>query len=196
MLSKPVLKSHWSIRNTGSCYLLLSEDDRYLLQDAIYDHLMPLLDGRNTVADMVHRLKGRVSAAAIRSALDSMARQGFLTESPARQWTPADAFWELAGSAASDVHCRVPTASAAVMASDTNVGESIGRALSLLDILVTSDARFASWRSRRSWSAGRPRTTPQSIHFDVTVARGTSSRRYVLARTAAPASGCDRRAWP
>ena len=142
MLSTPVFKSHWVARDTGSGHLLFSEDDRYLLQGRIYDQLIPLLNGRNRVADIVKRLKGKVPAAEIWSALRFLESEGFLTESEGRRWTSVDAFWELAGSSPSDIQARLSMASVTVMASDTGVGESICRALSSLRIQVASGAPF------------------------------------------------------
>lgn len=80
MLDKPKFKSYFHIEILDSGVFLLSENDYFVLSGYLYQLLVPLIDGNNTVDDIIERLQGKASAAEIYYALMLMEQKGYIVE--------------------------------------------------------------------------------------------------------------------
>ncbi|HMS05292.1 MAG TPA: hypothetical protein PKD73_05795, partial [Burkholderiaceae bacterium] len=91
----PVIKpSYQVVPVSGEGVLLISEREVRVLNGAIYEALIPLLDGR-TGEEIVDALAGKVDAAKVYYALMTLERSGYTTERSNEHDKPEAAFWHL-----------------------------------------------------------------------------------------------------
>ncbi len=78
----------------GEGVFLLSELGHFLLRGTTYTRLVPLLDGRSTVDELISELRGTVSAAEVVYALELLTARGYVVSSPPTEASPAEtAYW-------------------------------------------------------------------------------------------------------
>ena len=98
MLNRPAFRSHLHIEALQPATLfMISEDKHWVVQGRIYVQLAELIDGRNTVADLMTKLSGQVSPPDLFVALGRLEGRGYIVE--ADEVTPPDqaAFWHALG---------------------------------------------------------------------------------------------------
>ncbi|MFT3764352.1 MAG: TOMM precursor leader peptide-binding protein [Minicystis sp.] len=76
---------------------LLSETGHVGLRGAAYEQLVPLLDGRRGVEEIVAALEGTVPAAEVFYALERLRKKGYLVDASVPLAPEQAAFWELCG---------------------------------------------------------------------------------------------------
>lgn len=80
MIDRPILKSSFNWKIVGAeDVLIISERDSILLNGRLYQRLIPLLDGKNTVDEIIDRLP-KISTSEIYYALMLMERRGYIVE--------------------------------------------------------------------------------------------------------------------
>ncbi|MFV3127223.1 TOMM precursor leader peptide-binding protein [Niveispirillum sp. KHB5.9] len=104
MLSIPALKAHLrAVVIPGEGVMLLTDDGGKVLHGAVYEKLVPLIDGRRTADEIVDALAGQVEVARVYFALGRMEALGHLAP-PAPDVPPAIAgFWHAVGADAGAV---------------------------------------------------------------------------------------------
>jgi len=99
MYDKPQIKPHFNphIIEEDKAVFLISEQSHYVLQGELYFQLVPLLNGKYTVDQIIDILEGQASIAEIYYALTLMENKGYITE--ANTDLPHDqlAFWSSLG---------------------------------------------------------------------------------------------------
>lgn len=86
----PHLTVHKAADNS---FFLLSETQTYHLQDAAYAMILPLLDGRFRMRDIVAQLAGRMTEQEVTSALSTMMSKGYVVKVDPWADTARSAFW-------------------------------------------------------------------------------------------------------
>jgi ribosomal protein S12 methylthiotransferase accessory factor len=107
MLNRPAFRADLHVEPLEpSTLFLLSEDRHWVVQGRVYVQLAPLIDGRNTVSDLVTRLAGQVNPPELFVALGRLEGRGYLVE--ADDAVPAEqaAFWQALGFAPAVVQAR------------------------------------------------------------------------------------------
>jgi ribosomal protein S12 methylthiotransferase accessory factor len=96
MSSRPQLKRHFRCETVSSEeVLLLSERERFLLRGAAYPHVVPLLDGRHSVDEIIHQLRGLISPAEVVYAVGLLRRSGYIGDAISSIPSAQAALWEL-----------------------------------------------------------------------------------------------------
>src|SRR5262245_32083002 len=81
MRRRPRLKSHlWVEVIDPSRALILSDIEHWTFGGPVFPHLLPLLDGTRTRADLVDQLEHHANAAEVLAALLILERSGHLTD--------------------------------------------------------------------------------------------------------------------
>ncbi|HEX3760038.1 MAG TPA: TOMM precursor leader peptide-binding protein [Kofleriaceae bacterium] len=76
---------------------LLAEHDVVRLSGALYRVVVPLIDGRRTVDELVERARGRASAAEVHYAIERLAAGHYLVEADGEEPDAAAALWQTLG---------------------------------------------------------------------------------------------------
>lgn len=76
---------------------LLAERDVVRLSGALYRTVVPLIDGRRTVDELVELARGRATAAEVHYAIERLGAAGFLVEADGEGPDDAAAFWDALG---------------------------------------------------------------------------------------------------
>ncbi len=98
MIKKPVFKAHLHVEVVpGEGVLILSEDAAKTLQGGAYEKIVPLIDGRRSMDEIVDALAGQVDAARVYYVLNSMEAKGYLAEATPDVPASVAAFWHGAG---------------------------------------------------------------------------------------------------
>mgnify|MGYP006280230677 CR=1 FL=1 len=93
MIKRPIFKAHYQItRIPGEGVLLLSENDTRALYGAIYEAIVPLLDGRDADA-VVDALATHINPAKVYYALLLLEKKGYITEYSQDIAPATTAFW-------------------------------------------------------------------------------------------------------
>ncbi|MCC6590893.1 MAG: TOMM precursor leader peptide-binding protein [Bryobacterales bacterium] len=91
---RPKFKDHYHIEHVpGEGYFLLSEAHTFVLEGEHLPHVVPLLDGRRTVDEIVQAASPFVATHDTIQVLDMLLRSGHLTESDPATPTALAAFW-------------------------------------------------------------------------------------------------------
>lgn len=109
---------------------ITADHEQHLLKGALYTHIVPLIDGRRTVAQLQDALSGAVTAAEVSFVVQALSRRGLVVE--AAESSPQRAMWHELGTSPDDAHARIKAASVAVCGMGTGV-----------DPVVFSDALLA-----------------------------------------------------
>ncbi len=96
MLVKPKFKAHFHVEvSQPKTVFLLSENGHFVLNGRLYALLAPLLDGRQSVDEIVEQLQGQASATEVDYALMLLERKGYITEADDALPFEEVAFWNL-----------------------------------------------------------------------------------------------------
>jgi oxazoline/thiazoline synthase len=122
---------------------LLSERESYLLPGAVYQELIPLLDGGDSVSGIADLLASGRNPVEIYSALDSLRRKGYIEEQNDRLPIAQAAFWQATGTASASAAALLRENPVRIMA----VGGLDAGPLRelLLDSSVRVDAEAKRW---------------------------------------------------
>lgn len=144
MFKKPCFKPHFHIEvvEPHTVYLL-SEEGNAALSGSLYVLLAPLLDGRNTVEDIVAKLKGKISLLAIYNGLTRLQHKGYLMEGEENLPQEVAAFWSLQGINSGEVVAKLQTTTVAVTALGKVDSEPFNHCLASLDIQVGAQEKAA-----------------------------------------------------
>lgn len=95
---RPRLKERYHVeRVTGDGVFLLSERDSHVLEGRPLEHVVPLLDGRHTVDDIVRACSAFMPPQTVHEALNLLHRAGHLAESDMPLQQPYEAYWSELG---------------------------------------------------------------------------------------------------
>lgn len=122
----------------------MSEKGNAALSGSLYVLLAPLLDGRNTVEDIVAKLKGTISLLAIYNGLTRLQHKGYLTEGEENLPQEVAAFWSLQGVDSGEVVAKLQTTTVAVTALGKVDSEPFNHCLASLDIQVEAGKKLHS----------------------------------------------------
>src|SRR5262249_44570830 len=81
-MERPQFKAHFqTVTVEGEGLFVLSErEPAVLLRGRLYERLAPLLDGQRSVAELIARLRGQLSAAEVYYTLGQLEHKGYLVE--------------------------------------------------------------------------------------------------------------------
>ena len=103
-IATPSFKSHWQVHVIpGEGVVFLAERNAKALRGMAYEHIVPLIDGRRNVDDIVEALAGRVDPVTVLHALARLEVGGYLTESAPDIPVSTRAFWHGLGIEPMDV---------------------------------------------------------------------------------------------
>lgn len=95
---RPRLKERYHVeRVSGDGVFLLSERDTHVLEGGALEQLVPLLDGRRTVDDIVRACSAFLPAHTVHEALNLLHRAGHLADSDPALQLPFEAYWSELG---------------------------------------------------------------------------------------------------
>jgi oxazoline/thiazoline synthase len=139
-MKSPTFRASFVLERTGTAFIARSEDETRFLTGEVFRELIPVIDGKRRMEEIVDLLTGKFDSQRIRETLRALENAGIIADRVAGEPTEI-AFWELAGADASKVMQRLPNASADVLDME---GESDGvrEALSALRISVDHAAPF------------------------------------------------------
>jgi oxazoline/thiazoline synthase len=127
--------------DTGT-FLARSESGLRVLSGAVMAALLPRIDGRRTVAQLVREARPKIRDK-VRATLDLLEEQGLITRTRADSaLRPESAYWRLTGADESAVIQRRGQASCRIIAAGGESPAPIEEALSSLGVPVTGDAAF------------------------------------------------------
>jgi ribosomal protein S12 methylthiotransferase accessory factor len=139
-MKQPAVKPFWVIQSAGvDQFVATSEEDTRILTGAVLGPLIPLLDGSRDIDCIVSELIGEVCEANIRSTLEMLDREGFLTDGPVANPT-VSAWWDFCGVDAGHLNEKQQSAAVDVVSADGRGIKGVTEALQVLGIRVTTDA--------------------------------------------------------
>jgi oxazoline/thiazoline synthase len=95
MLQRPAFKSRFRVEKVGSDKIfLIAEEEAFLLENQLYQLVVPLIDGQNSSDDIAIALRGRISAAEAYYTLLHLEQKGYITEANENLCSSSAAFWE------------------------------------------------------------------------------------------------------
>ncbi|NJP19306.1 MAG: TOMM precursor leader peptide-binding protein [Hydrococcus sp. CRU_1_1] len=140
MLKQPKFKSCFHVEIVESVgVFLLSESEYFTLTGRLYELLAPLIDGRNSVDDIVNLLEEQAAAAEIYYALMLMEQKGYLVESQDRLPSDLVAFWELLNGDFTQIRDRWQTTKVSVTTLSDLPAQSFISTLAAMDIQVDKE---------------------------------------------------------
>jgi oxazoline/thiazoline synthase len=140
MLKQPKFKSCFHVEIVESVgVFLLSESEYFTLTGRLYELLAPLIDGRNSVDDIVNLLEEQAAAAEIYYALMLMEQKGYLVESQDRLPSDLVAFWELLNGDFTQIRDRWQTTKVSVTTLSDLPAQSFISTLAAVDIQVDKE---------------------------------------------------------
>jgi len=147
MLNQPKLKScfhFFQFKTVGSEEtFLLSERNSVLLSSRLEHLLIPLLDGKHTVDEIVYQLKDKVSAAEVYYALMLMEQKGYIAESDELLPSNLVIFCEHLNINPQEAHRRLQSTRVAVKSFGSNLPTSeFKRTLESLHIQVSEEGEI------------------------------------------------------
>ncbi|MGL4376640.1 MAG: TOMM precursor leader peptide-binding protein, partial [Microcoleaceae cyanobacterium] len=97
-ITRPQIKPHFHVEviEPKQVYLL-GEQDNHALTGQLYCQILPLLNGENTLEQIVEKLEGEVPAEYIDYVLNRLAEKGYLTEAAPELSPEVAAFWSQVG---------------------------------------------------------------------------------------------------
>jgi bacteriocin biosynthesis cyclodehydratase domain-containing protein len=138
IMERPAVKTFWEIRRAPSGpFVLVSERGRRFLSGKALEAVVPLLDGRRSVTEIIGQLAGSVPEDAVRAALGEMEGDGLLRDGPAGPRASA-AFWELLGADPA----RLARAEAEVISIGDEGLDAVCEALAVLGVGIRRGAPF------------------------------------------------------
>ena len=143
----PVLAPHLEFRPIDDNQtLLVSESFNTLLRGEIHRDLLPLLDGRRTLGDIVGDLEQAYSAVDIRRALAALASRGYIVSGEHAMDPGRAAYWSSLGASPRWAEERLAASSVAVAGDDgrlvqplSALGAGIGTDRPTLSVIVCTD---------------------------------------------------------
>lgn len=126
LIQKPVLAPHFTFQPIDDKQtFLVSENFNTLLHGGIHSNLLPLLDGRHSVQDIVCALEDAYSESDIRSALSSLASRGYVVSGEYSMDRGRAAFWSSLGVSPRWAEERLSAAGVAVSGDDGRLVERL-----------------------------------------------------------------------
>ncbi|MBF2022466.1 MAG: TOMM precursor leader peptide-binding protein [Hydrococcus sp. C42_A2020_068] len=140
MLNQPKFKSCFHVETVESVgVFLLSESEYFTLTGRLYELLAPLINGRNSIDDIVNLLREQAPAAEIYYALMLMEQKGYLVEGNEPLSLDIVAFWELLNCDSPKTANRWQTTKVSVTSFSTLPAQSLICALTAMDIQVEKE---------------------------------------------------------
>jgi oxazoline/thiazoline synthase len=119
---------------------LIGERDRVLLQGRIHALVVPLVDGKRTLGELIGLLEGRATAPEIYYVLTRLQERGYLAEAAAPMEPEAAGFWESLGLDAAQVAQRFAATPVRVRAAGSEDVRPLVEALEAVSITVQQQA--------------------------------------------------------
>ncbi len=143
MIRKPKFKNHFHVQIVGpDLVLLLLENDCVALQGRLYALLAPLLDGRNTVENIVDQLEGRATVVDVRYGLSLLERGAYIVEGDETETPGMAAFRDSLNVDPKLFRSRLEETSVSVTSLGTIPVEPFVSILKSLHIRVAEDGQF------------------------------------------------------
>lgn len=143
MSFRPQLKRYFRYEVVPSeGVLLFSERELFLLRGAIYPHLMPLLDGRSTVDEIVTHLKGVITPVEVFYALGILQRNGYVADANFSLSPEQAAFWKLMDVEPHDAVVRMQEVPVSIMSYGRVDPAPVRSLFSSAGVQVSDDGRF------------------------------------------------------
>jgi ribosomal protein S12 methylthiotransferase accessory factor len=148
--------------------LLLSEHETQLLRGRLYRAVVPRLDGRHTIPELIAQLQGQVSPPEVYYAVMRLAEQGYVVEAGVGVPVAWAAYWHVQHVDAHEATRRLRTSPVRVTACGAVAPEPLQAALTALtiplsasgafEVVVTEDYLHADLEvvNRRALTASRP----------------------------------------
>jgi oxazoline/thiazoline synthase len=148
MFNKPKLKSyfHLEVLKTESLpaiTFLLSEAKNYILKGYIYECLTPLLNGNNTVDEIINILQRQLEPAKIYYGLNLLKKKGYIVEGENYLPTQNVAFWQMIGVDATTAIKRLNESKVSVTSLGAVPTQQFTSILESLDIQISEDGDFS-----------------------------------------------------
>src|SRR4051812_10702040 len=138
---------------------LLAERDVVRLSGALYRTVVPLIDGRRTVDELVELARGRAAAAEVHYAIERLGAAGFLVEADGDGPDPAAAFWEALGVEPRRARAALAQARVRLLAAGDAPVEAVAGALAAAGLAVVE---------RSETGGGAPAGGPAALTIAVT----------------------------
>ena len=146
MLIKPKFKEHFHVEVAPPEHVfLLSEKGHFTLNGRLYALLVPFLDGRHSVDEIVEQLQGQASATEVNYALTLLERKGYITEADDALSPEATAFWNLLDIDTRIAVSRLQEAKVFVTAFGSVPTEPFVSTLKSLNVQVSDKGDFANF---------------------------------------------------
>ena len=135
-IKKPALAPHFTFQPVDDKQVfLVSENFNTLLRGGIHSNLLPLLDGRHSVQDIVCALKDTHSEPDVKSALSSLTAKGYVVSGEYSMDHGRAAFWSSLGASPRWVEERLATTSVTV----SGDGGRLAKRLKMMGAAVNED---------------------------------------------------------
>ena len=165
-IRKPSLTPHFEFRLIGGeKILLISETFNTMLHGAVYENLLPLLDGCRSSKQIFKALKAIHPESEVRAALEFLATRGYIVSGNHEMERSKAAFWSALGASPSWVEKQLREATVTVDGDDgrlakhfDSMGIAVGDDQPSLSVFVCTDyldERYAAI-SRHHIASGRP----------------------------------------
>jgi bacteriocin biosynthesis cyclodehydratase domain-containing protein len=144
MIPRPQFKPwiSWEIV-PGEGVLLLSEQGHFLLRGGVYTRLAPLLNGRNTVDEIILCLQGQFSAVEVFSALMGLRSKGYIVDEPLSLPSEQAAFWDLLDGGANNAARHLQEATVSVVSFGAIDPAPFQSMLASLGVQVSNDGQYS-----------------------------------------------------
>jgi oxazoline/thiazoline synthase len=120
--------------------VLLSEHETQLLRGQLYRTVVPLLDGRHTVPELIAQLAGQVSAPEVYFVVMRLRDQGYVVDADAGMPEATAAFWQVQHMDAHEATAHLAASRVSVRALGAVSAAPLEAALASLDIVVGDES--------------------------------------------------------
>jgi ribosomal protein S12 methylthiotransferase accessory factor len=163
MLKRPLFNPSFRVETVSNeGVFLLSERGQFLLRGGLNCLLAPLIDGSNTVDDIVDRLHGHAPAADVYYALEVMEKKGYAVEADAAGSPEQATFWHSLGVDPGLAERRLRDTRVRIAVFGELPRQPLESALGTLQVTVDDDRGDSAWSwptitFTRVWRGSTPR---------------------------------------
>jgi ribosomal protein S12 methylthiotransferase accessory factor len=139
-MNTPAFRARFVLERAGPAFVVRSEDETRIVTGDVFQRLIPIIDGKRGIDEIVDSLAGEFGSQKIREALGLLERSGVIGDNIMGERAQV-AFWELAGVDPSAVAERLKSVSADIL-DEGGEGDGIREALRALEIPLDREAEF------------------------------------------------------
>jgi oxazoline/thiazoline synthase len=126
----------------GDGFFLISETDAFVLEGAVLSFVVPLIDGRRTVGEIIHSLSSVISGQEVRAAIDLLIGAGHVHEHDPTMPYQFAAFWSEMGVETHQLSYRFASAHVQVLSLDGHSPTEFIATLRSFGLNVTDHGQF------------------------------------------------------